>query len=118
MLHDFKIKFTPSQGVVTVNISYHLNSHGSRSPFRSKVEVRVIVRFISLLTLSFHRFCFQLSDGLSVGTLRFEVVDSGAGISAMDQKRIFGEFAQFNRDELQGGGLSFCLTLALISLRH
>ena len=40
----------------------------------------------------------------AVGLLRVEVVDSGAGIAVEDQKKVFGQFAQFNRNELQGGG--------------
>jgi len=39
-----------------------------------------------------------------VGVFRLEVTDSGAGIAEEDQKKVFGEFAQFNRNELQGGG--------------
>ena len=42
----------------------------------------------------------------SVGVFRLEVADSGAGIEEEDQKKVFGEFAQFNRNELQGGGAS------------
>jgi len=46
-----------------------------------------------------------------VGVFRLEVADSGAGIAEEDHKNVFGEFAQFNRNELQGGGASssfFC----------
>jgi len=39
-----------------------------------------------------------------MGVFRVEVVDTGAGIAEEDQKKVFGEFAQFNRNELQGGG--------------
>ena len=39
-----------------------------------------------------------------MGVLRVEVIDSGAGIALEDQKKVFGQFAQFNRNELQGGG--------------
>ena len=35
---------------------------------------------------------------------RLEVVDTGMGLSEEEQKKIFGEFIQFNRGELQGGG--------------
>ena len=41
-----------------------------------------------------------------MGMFRVEVVDTGVGISVDDQNRIFGEFTQFNKDELQGGGRS------------
>ena len=56
----FKIKFTPAQGVVTVNITSHLHSHESRSPFRSKVEFIVTCSFhVFMVTLSFHYFYFS-----------------------------------------------------------
>jgi len=39
-----------------------------------------------------------------VGVLRVEVGDSGVGIPAENHGRVFGEFTQFNRNQLQGGG--------------
>jgi len=39
-----------------------------------------------------------------VGYLRVDVIDSGAGISTDDQTKVFGEFTQFNKNDLQGGG--------------
>ena len=39
-----------------------------------------------------------------IGMFRLEVVDSGAGMAVEDQKKVFGQFAQFNRNELQKGG--------------
>lgn len=44
-----------------------------------------------------------------VGVFRLEVADSGAGIAEEDRKKVFGEFAQFNRNELQGGGDLICI---------
>jgi len=41
---------------------------------------------------------------VNVGSLRVEVADSGAGIASTDQKAVFGEFIQFNRNEQQQGG--------------
>eukprot|EP00597_Dinobryon_sp_UTEXLB2267_P002513 CAMPEP_0170059442 /NCGR_PEP_ID=MMETSP0019_2-20121128/1716_1 /TAXON_ID=98059 /ORGANISM="Dinobryon sp., Strain UTEXLB2267" /LENGTH=737 /DNA_ID=CAMNT_0010264689 /DNA_START=629 /DNA_END=2842 /DNA_ORIENTATION=+ len=41
---------------------------------------------------------------LMVGYLRVEVTDTGAGIAMENQENVFGEFAQFNRNKLQGGG--------------
>ena len=35
---------------------------------------------------------------------RLEVEDSGVGIEPADQGKVYGEFNQFNRNELQGGG--------------
>ena len=40
----------------------------------------------------------------AVGIFRLEVVDTGVGLSAESQQKIFGEFTQFNKNELQGGG--------------
>ena len=39
-----------------------------------------------------------------MGLLRIQVADTGAGIAPEDHKKVFGEFSQFNRNELQGGG--------------
>jgi CheY-like chemotaxis protein len=39
-----------------------------------------------------------------VGSLRIDVKDNGAGISLENQRRVFGEFAQFDKKKLQGGG--------------
>ena len=38
------------------------------------------------------------------GMLRISVIDSGAGISIENQKRLFTEIVQFNPEVLQGGG--------------
>jgi len=40
----------------------------------------------------------------AVGVFRVEVSDTGAGIAFEDQHKVFGEFIQFNRNALQGGG--------------
>lgn len=32
------------------------------------------------------------------------MTDTGAGIAVEDQKKLFGEFTQFNKNELQAGG--------------
>ena len=42
----------------------------------------------------------------AVGLLRVDVTDSGVGIDLEDQSKVFGEFNQFNRNALQGGGMS------------
>ena len=36
--------------------------------------------------------------------LRLEVIDSGAGISKENQKKLFGQYVQFNANALQKGG--------------
>ena len=50
----------------------------------------------------------------AVGLLRVEVTDSGAGIDLEDQSKVFGEFNQFNRNELQGGGAYINLLIRFI----
>ena len=41
-----------------------------------------------------------------MGVLRVEVSDTGEGLTAEEQSAMFGEFIQFNRKKLQGGGRS------------
>jgi len=43
----------------------------------------------------------------AIGLLRVDVTDTGVGIDQEDQHRVFGEFNQFNRNDLQGGGCLF-----------
>ncbi len=50
----------------------------------------------------------------AVGYLRIEVTDSGVGLSEDERARVFGEFTQFNRNDLQGGGMY--LTYSLLFL--
>ena len=47
--------------------------------------------------------CAQIGAG-AVGVFRVDVTDTGAGIAAEDQQKLFGEFTQFNKNELQAGG--------------
>lgn len=39
-----------------------------------------------------------------MGVYRVEVTDTGAGIALEDQAKVFGQFAQFRKNELQKGG--------------
>ena len=41
----------------------------------------------------------------AVGFFRVEVTDSGVGLTEDERKNIFGEFTQFNKNELQNGGV-------------
>lgn len=41
----------------------------------------------------------------AVGYLRFEVNDSGDGIPPENHHLVFGQTGQFNKNELQGGGI-------------
>mmetsp|Transcript_16569 Transcript_16569/g.24082 ORF Transcript_16569/g.24082 Transcript_16569/m.24082 type:complete len:910 (+) Transcript_16569:10-2739(+) len=74
------IKFTPAGGTVTVKISCEIQNTTNTNNIVSRVGVE------------------------AVGLLRVEVTDTGAGIAPTDQQKVFGEFTQFNRNQLQGGG--------------
>ena len=75
------IKFSPkSGGIVTVTIQ------ASRDV--SEVDTN----------------CSQTTKAKVVGSLRVDVTDNGAGIAVENQGKVFGEFSQFDRNNLQGGG--------------
>ena len=46
----------------------------------------------------------------AVGYLRVEIIDSGVGLSEDEQRNVFEEFTQFNKNELQSGGNSVLCT--------
>ena len=48
----------------------------------------------------------------AVGIFRVAVKDSGVGLSEVEQGKLFGEFTQFNKNELQGGGILLCFCCA------
>jgi len=90
------IKFTPAKKSVNVNISYRrLPATNVVTSIRSQVDV--------------------------VGYVRVEVTDTGVGIAAENQGKLFGEFSQFNRNELQGGegsGLGLWISRRIIDLHQ
>ena len=47
-----------------------------------------------------------------MGFFRVAVSDSGVGLTEDEQNRIFGEFTQFNKNELQSGGVYYLRTYA------
>ena len=49
-----------------------------------------------------------------VGFLRVEVTDTGAGIAIENQGNVFGDYSQFDRNKLQGGGMLAFLLRVLI----
>lgn len=46
-----------------------------------------------------------------MGIFRVDVVDTGAGIAPENQDKVFGEFVQFSRNELQAGGAALPCTM-------
>ena len=45
----------------------------------------------------------------AIGIFRVEVTDFGVGFAADEHSRVFGDFAQFDRQHLQGEGNDFGL---------
>ena len=72
------VKFTPKGGTITVTAEWHQDG---------LPEVQ-----------------FDESDLPRAGSLVVEVVDSGAGLSAENQQKLFMEGVQFNANALQAGG--------------
>ena len=83
------LKFTPTDGTVTIVLSYSLDK-GDMKPFADAGLAELCGVFI------------------------IEVVDTGAGISKENMKKLFQQFSQFDRNKLQSGGGS---GLGLVSRR-
>ena len=95
-------KFTPAAGTVTIQVSC--------------VEICHEVANASTRASGFGSWGFLLGrkqnrniipDDQSVKgrkVLRVQVIDSGAGISKENQKKLFGQYVQFNANSLQKGG--------------
>jgi signal transduction histidine kinase len=85
------LKFTPAHGVITVNMKLLNNfSYKSSSPKKG-----------------------------ANGVVRVEVHDTGAGISKENVHKLFGQYMQFNANQLQGGngsGLGLWLSKAIIEM--
>ena len=88
------IKFTPAGGNITVTIKFEpLTSYDETDSTVSKLPV--------------------------AGSLVISVTDSGAGMSTIDQKRLFKEVVQFRPHELQAGGgsgIGLMITTGIVNL--
>ncbi len=87
------LKFTPSEGTITVALSRSDSPTSSTSP-------------VSL----------AVSPG---GWLRVDVVDTGAGIAPENIKKVFNEIIQFDANKLQGGkgsGLGLYISRGIVDL--
>jgi hypothetical protein len=89
------LKFTPDGGTVVVAMS-HVEIVRQRSEDKEKGADKSWFRSGSAEGSE------SVSDVSDV--LRVEVRDTGAGMSALDQTRLFGQYVQFNANRLQKGG--------------
>lgn len=71
-----------------------LSINNNKPPAVKPLRVSALLNSYTLDTARFTR----------VNDIIIEVTDSGAGISAENMNKVFGEFSQFNAKELQGGG--------------
>lgn len=70
------LKFTKSEGEITLKFSFIAND-----------EIKIMGNNNNNI-------------GRQVGHLRLSIIDNDVGISLEDQKNVFSEFTQFNRNEL------------------
>ena len=141
------VKFTPARGTVCVSISQikvHVpdakakrNRRGTSSlPFFPQIAIREPLRTlghkIAPLISRKHSLRGQKYSGQSISQdgsspqsephinyLRIEVKDSGAGISEDNQKKLFGQYVQFNAGNLQqgnGSGLGLWISKGITEL--
>ena len=97
------IKFTPVQGKVVITLKHEITAPDRR------VESTDCIEKLSSL------------DEFAAGDhwLRIEVADSGAGISTLDQSKLFGQYVQFNANKLQegkGSGLGLWISKGIAEL--
>jgi signal transduction histidine kinase len=138
------VKFTPARGTVCVSTSQikvqvpdaRRNKSSSSVPSFPQIAVREPLRTLgrkiaplisgkhSLLDQKYSRQSTTL-DGSSpqsvphINYLRIEVRDSGAGISEENQKKLFGQYVQFNAGKLQqgnGSGLGLWISKGITEL--
>ena len=125
------IKFTPARGRIQINVKFVPDAQyikkarsGQGKTFRRN-KSRVIP------TDSGHRGDSDIEMNLSVrsqgsgslkqvpGELVIEVKDNGAGISEVNQRRLFKEVVQFNPELLQNGGgsgLGMCISKSIMDM--
>ena len=75
------MKFTPQNGTITIRTSIQKKD---ADQYQNAIHI--------------------LKDAQFIGYLRIEVIDTGVGISIENQKKVFGEFVQFNKNTTQKGG--------------
>eukprot|EP00596_Hydrurales_sp_CCMP1899_P003723 CAMPEP_0119040616 /NCGR_PEP_ID=MMETSP1177-20130426/10622_1 /TAXON_ID=2985 /ORGANISM="Ochromonas sp, Strain CCMP1899" /LENGTH=834 /DNA_ID=CAMNT_0007005877 /DNA_START=938 /DNA_END=3442 /DNA_ORIENTATION=+ len=97
------MKFTPSKGSVAITMKHRIEAH----PIHGSIPiVKNPLDGESVRNTASHVF-------------RIEVKDSGAGISKENQKKLFGQYVQFNASKLQkgaGSGLGLWITKSIVEM--
>lgn len=96
------LKFTPVGGTVTISVSY------VSAPCDPKDNGD-----------NHQADTSEVSGSNANQMLRIEVIDSGVGISEIDQSRLFGQYVQFNANKLQkgsGSGLGLWISKGITEL--
>ena len=115
------IKFTPTDGSVTIKISRVKREQIITMENQKRTllhSIRSMRNTIVPLTTHVCNHTILSDEGLS-DTLRIEVTDNGAGISIDDQKKLFGQYVQFNAGKLQkgnGSGLGLWISKGIVEL--
>ena len=102
-------KFTPAHGSVSLRLSCIFSDRGAAA----KIKRPESSFFPFGWLLGQNQKFIEASTGQTVSRseqagrqmcFRVEVIDSGAGISKENQKKLFGQYVQFNANSLQKGG--------------
>lgn len=135
------LKFTPRGGTVTITVTYepiqsikkdmnHLAFHKVFSKMKPITDR--LISTSSMFSMASSNQIFNdldLETGrnavddnfVSVGYLVISVRDTGAGISEVNQKRLFNDIVQFNPEILQAGGgsgLGLWITKGIVDLHE
>lgn len=101
------VKFTPPHGKITVSASLKTeiiksDSSSSKASDSNSDLHQDRIRSTSISSISSKSN--KASSNSSVSwRMRFEVIDTGVGISEENQKKLFGQYIQFNAGKLQAG---------------
>ena len=106
------LKFTQENGIVTVHVS-HVPTTVDDSCNKT----------MNSNSINSNSMCSSSIDSNDINTqyVRIEVRDTGAGISLSNQKKMFGQYVQFNANKLQkgnGSGLGLWISKGITELHR
>ena len=134
------VKFTPVDGMIEISmtrVQIHVAAARRQSFVRgttlkhpqvalkttySKVLRTITTKYVDLVKSTYgvtKRSKLRMNSDFHADYLRIEVRDSGAGISEENQKRLFGQYVQFNAAKLQqgnGSGLGLWISKGITEL--